>query len=274
MRTKQILALCSLCSLLVFSLFMLQSGARADDQDKKASDKKAATQDKTVAKPMTEKQRKANEAKLKKELETPYKKWLNEEVIYIISQAERDAFNRLQTDEERVMFILQFWLRRDPTPNTDENQMRDEHYRRIAYANENFTTNDVPGWRTDRGMIYIKYGPPDEREQHLNGGTYQRPPEEGGGTTTTFPFEKWRYRYIEGMGTNVDIEFVDTQRNGMYHMTLDPHQKDALLQVPVELRARFSRTDGSMVTPGQVPATESQFQRLERYTQLQAPPAK
>src|SRR5689334_7651263 len=104
MRTRQILALCSLCSLLVVSLFLIQSGARADDKDKKASDKKAQP-DKTVAKPMTEKQRKANEAKLMKELETPYKKWLNEEVNYIISDEERKSFGRLQTDEEREQFI-------------------------------------------------------------------------------------------------------------------------------------------------------------------------
>src|SRR5215470_12927402 len=107
----------------------------------------------TVAKPMTEKQRKANEAKLRKELETPYKKWLNEEVVYIITDEERKAFGRLQTDEERQQFIEQFWLRRDPTPDTEENEYREEHYRRIAYANETFTSG-VPGWKTDRGMIY------------------------------------------------------------------------------------------------------------------------
>jgi GWxTD domain-containing protein len=218
------------------------------------------------AQPTPEDQRKANEEKLKMELETPYKKWLNEEVIYIISQEERAAFNSLQTDEERVMFILQFWLRRDPTPNTDENEMRDEHYRRIAYANERFTTNDVPGWKTDRGMIYIKYGPPDELEQHASGGTYQRPPEEGGGTTTVFPFEKWRYRYIEGMGTNVDIEFVDTQRDGGYHMTMDPHEKDALLNVPragltlyeqmgLAANDRLTRPDGTKLGAGTISMT-------------------
>src|ERR1700719_1400251 len=125
----------------------------------------------TVAKPMTEKQKKQAEAKLRKELETPYKKWLNEEVVYIITDEERKAFGRLQTDEERQQFIEQFWLRRDPTPDTEENEYREEHYRRIAYANDRFASG-IPGWRTDRGMVYVKYGPADETEAHPSGGTY------------------------------------------------------------------------------------------------------
>src|SRR5579862_1713124 len=124
MRTRHVLALCSLSS-----LFLIQPGASADDK------KKPQDQRETVARPLTEKQKKKNEEKLRKELETPYKKWLNEEVIYIISDEERKAFSRLQTDEERQQFIEQFWLRRDPTPDTEENEYREEHYRRIAYAN-------------------------------------------------------------------------------------------------------------------------------------------
>src|SRR6185295_16741235 len=126
----------------------------------------------TVAKPMTEKQRKANEAKLRKELETPYKKWLNEEVVYIITDEERKTFSRLSTDEERQQFMEQFWLRRDPTPDTEENEYREEHYRRIEYANDHYASG-IPGWKTDRGMIYIKYGPADEVESHPSGGSYQ-----------------------------------------------------------------------------------------------------
>src|SRR5215831_16080301 len=284
MRTKQILALCSLCSLFLASFLLIESGARAQDSDKKASDKKA-TQGKTVAKPQTEKQRKAAEARLKKELETPYKKWLNEEVIYIISDEERKAFGRLQTDEEREQFIEQFWLRRDPTPDTEENEVKEEHYRRIAYTNEQFASG-IPGWKTDRGMIYIKYGPPDEREEHPTGGTYDRPIEEGGGTTTVHAFEKWRYRYIEGVGTDVNIEFVDPTMTGEYHMTMDPSEKDALTNVPgagltlyeqmgLACKAdRFNRTDGTHLGTGNMPlpASMNQFTRLEQFTNLQKTP--
>src|SRR3974390_2261524 len=194
-------------------------------------DKKNSTPRETVAKPMTEKERKRKEERLRKELETPYRKWLNEDVAYIITDEERTAFKRLQTDEEREQFIEQFWLRRDPTPDTVENEFKEEHYRRIAYANENFASG-IPGWKTDRGRIYITYGPPDEKESHPSGGSYERPPEEGGGTTSTFPFEQWRYRYIEGIGSNIIIEFVDTCMCGDYHMTLDRSEKDALLYTP------------------------------------------
>ena len=139
-------------------------------------------------------------------------------MAYIISDEERAAFKSLQTDEEREHFIEQFWLRRDPTPGTVENEFKEEHYRRIAYANEHFATS-IPGWKTDRGRIYITYGPPDEKESHPSGGAYQRPAEQGGGTTSTFPFEQWRYRFIEGIGTDVIIEFVDPTMTGEYRMT-------------------------------------------------------
>ena len=178
--------------------------------------------------------RQADEARLKRELETPYKKWLNEEVFWIITAEERSAFQRLATDEERERFIENFWLKRDPTPGTEENEYREEYYRRIAYATEAFASG-VPGWKTDRGMIYIKYGPPNEREEHPSGGTYQRPIEEGGGTTQVYPFEKWRYRYIEGVGNDVVIEFVDPTGKGEYCMTTDPAEKDKLLSPLAEM---------------------------------------
>src|SRR3954468_13794132 len=161
-------------------------------QDKPAA-KSAAAQRETVAKPLTEKERKKREEKLRKELETPYKKWLNEDVVYIITDEERQAWKRLATDEEREQFIEQFWLRRDPTPDTAENEFKEEHYRRIAYANEHYAAG-MPGWKTDRGRIYITFGPPTSIDSHPMGGPYQRSPEEGGGSTTTFPFEVWRYR--------------------------------------------------------------------------------
>jgi len=159
------------------------------------------------------------------------RKWLDEDVSYVITNEERTAFKALKNDEEREQFIEQFWLRRDPTPDTVDNEFKEEHYARIAYANERFASG-IPGWKTDRGRIYIIWGKPDEIESHPSGGTYDRPIEEGGGTTSTFPFEVWRYRYIEGIGNEVLLEFVDPSMSGEYRMTIDPNEKDALLHVP------------------------------------------
>ena len=240
----------------------------------------------TVAKPLSDKEKKKKEEKLRKELETPYRKWLNEDVGYIITDEERAAFKRLQTDEEREQFIEQFWLRRDPTPDTVENEFKEEHYRRIAYANEHFASG-IPGWKADRGRIYITFGPPDERDEHPSGGTYQRPPEEGGGETTTFPFEDWRYRYIEGIGNDVNIEFVDPTMTGEYRLTMDPSEKDALSRVPgaglslleqmglANKSDRFNNTDGTLLPApiGGPTSRNNQFDRLDQFTKLQKPPA-
>jgi len=130
------------------------------------------------------------------------RKWLDEDVAYIITDEEKTAFKALKTDDEREQFIESFWLRRDPSPDSIENEFKEDHYARIAYANERFASGK-PGWKTDRGRIYILYGKPDEIESHPSGGTYDRPFDEGGGTTSTFPFEIWRYRYIEGIGNEV-----------------------------------------------------------------------
>ena len=267
------------------ALGLLCLGSYADDTKKTAPDKDASGARETVAKPMSEKERKKKEARLRKELESPYKKWMSEDVAYIISDEERKAFKQLNTDEERQNFVEQFWMRRDPTPDTEENEFKEEHYRRIAYANEHYASG-IPGWKTDRGRIYIVYGPPDEIESHPSGGTYERPMEEGGGETSTYPFEDWRYRYIEGIGTNVMIEFVDTTMSGEYHMTMDPSEKDALLYVPGAgltmyeqmgmacKTQRFQRTDGTHLGTGGMPLPESmdEFTRLETFAKLQAPP--
>jgi GWxTD domain-containing protein len=141
------------------------------------------------------------------------------------------AFMQLSNDEERDQFIEAFWQRRDPTPDTEENEFKEEHYRRIAYANEHYAAG-IPGWKTDRGRMYIVFGPADEIDSHPSGGSYERPMEEGGGETSTFPFEQWRYRYLEGIGQEVIIEFVDTCMCGDYHMTLDRSEKDALKYTP------------------------------------------
>ena len=156
-----------------------------------------------------QKEREARQSKLRREIETPYRKWLTEDVAYIIDDRERAAFQQLQTDEEREHFIEQFWQRRDPTPGTPANGFKEEHYRRIAYANDQFSA-DVPGWKTDRGRIYITYGPPDEKETHPSG-------DKGGP-----PYEEWLYRKIEGIGERVIVRFVDEQRDGHYRMTRDP----------------------------------------------------
>jgi GWxTD domain-containing protein len=179
---------------------------------------------------LSDKQKKTNAKKLKVELSQTYKKWLNEDVRYIITPEEESAFKQLSNDEERDQFIEQFWLRRDPTPDTPENEFKEEHYRRIAYANEHFAAGKA-GWRTDRGRIYIIHGPADEVESHPSGGTYDRDMSEGGGTTSTYPFERWRYRYLVGQN-EVILEFVDSCQCGDYHLTTDPNEKDALLHVP------------------------------------------
>lgn len=184
----------------------------------------------------------------------PYHLWLTQDVAYIISDAERRAFKSLQSDPEREHFIEQFWTRRDPTPGTVENEFKQEHFRRIAYTNEHFAAG-VAGWKTDRGRVYITYGPPDQKESHPSGGTYQRPAAEGGGTTVTVPFEQWLYKYIEGVGTNVIIEFIDPAMSGEYRMTTDPSSKDALLylpphQPPTDAASRKTGTAVQRMAPG------------------------
>jgi GWxTD domain-containing protein len=283
------LSVLSIAALLVAGAFALaQQASQQDDSTNKKPDAKTDSKKKvveTTSRPMTDKERKAKEKQLRKELATPYRKWLNEDVTYIITDEERSAFMRLQTDEEREQFIENFWLRRDPTPDTVENEFREEHYRRIAYANEHFASG-IPGWKTDRGRIYITYGPPDEIDDHSSGGTYERPPEEGGGETSTYPFQQWRYRWIDGVGTNVIIEFVDPTMSGEFHMTMDPSEKDALLYVPnagltvleqmgiSDKTQRFNNTDGTHLAQpmGGQPESMNEFTRLEQFVNLQKPP--
>jgi GWxTD domain-containing protein len=261
-----------------------QNSASSPPVSSQSKAKDTSKQRDTVARPISEKEKKKKEQQLKKELETPWKKWLDEDVTYIITDEERKAFKGLNTDDERESFVEQFWLRRDPTPDTVENEYKEEHYRRIAYSNEHYASG-IPGWRTDRGRIYITFGPPDEIDAHPSGGTYERPTAEGGGETTTYPFEDWRYRYIEGIGNNVEIEFVDTTLSGEYHMTMDPSEKDALLYIPgagltlaesmgtADKSQRFNNTDGTHMAPNaMMPASYNEFSRLEQFSKLQQPP--
>jgi GWxTD domain-containing protein len=234
---------------------------------------------------MTDTQRYKAQRALREELKGTYKTWLNEEVPYIITDEERRAFMSLSNDEEREAFIENFWQRRNPNPDSAENEFREEHYRRIAYANEHYAAGK-PGWKTDRGRIYIMWGPPDSTDSHPSGGMYERPMEEGGGETSTFPFETWHYRYLEGIGENVDLEFVDTCQCGDYHFTIDRSEKDALLHVPgagltqyeeMNHQDKTDRFKGSgLEALGAGPAGDynqgKEFDRIELAAKIFAPP--
>lgn len=219
--------------------------------------------------------------KVKKEMSKVYKDWLNKDVAYIITPEEKKAFLALETDEERENFIENFWRRRDPNPDTEENEFREEYYERIAYANEHFTSG-IPGWKTDRGRIYIMFGKPDSIESYPAGGVYNRPSWEGGGTTSTYPFEIWFYRHIEGVGSGIEIEFVDPTGTGEYRIARSPYEKDALLMVPgagLTLAEELGLADKADRIAGHYNTTfnfmreqDMPFRRLEILTALQRPP--
>ena len=232
----------------------------------------------------TDKEKFQAQKALKNELKGAYKTWLDQDVAYIITDEERKAFKSLSNDEERDAFIEQFWRRRNPNPDSPDNEFREEHYRRIQYANDHYAAGK-PGWKTDRGRIYIMWGAPDSIESHPSGGAYQRPIEEGGGETSTFPFEVWHYRYLEGVGDNIDIEFVDTCQCGDYHFTIDRSEKDALLHVPgagltqweeMGMAKKADRFNGGLEKLGNGPMASAQgakeFDRIELASKLFAPP--
>ena len=265
------------------------AGSTATGQDSSAQDSSRKKLDKPddtdpLKRKLSDKQQFNRQKELKQELSTTYKTWLNQDVVWIISDEERKAFKNLSNDEERDAFIEQFWLRRNPDPDSSENDFREEHYRRIAYANEHFAAGK-PGWKTDRGHIYISFGKPDSIDSHPSGGSYQRPMDEGGGETSTFPFEIWHYRYIEGVGDNIDVEFVDTCQCGDYHFTIDRSEKDALLRVPgggetlYEQMGQAKKADrfkGGIESLGNGPLSAGQegkqFDRIELAAKLFAPP--
>jgi len=275
---SMVLGAALVCQPVMWAQSQQQDASQAPSPGNDKADKKAASQ--------AQKEKSRREKDLYKELASPYKKWLDEDVVYIISPEERSAFLHLSTNEEREQFIEQFWQRRNPDPDSPDNTFKEEHYRRIAYANEHFASG-IPGWKTDRGRIYITWGPPDEIQSNPSGGTYERPAEEGGGETTTYPFEDWRYRYLEGIGENVEIEFVDPTMTGEYHLTMDPSEKDALLYVPnagltlaeqmglSSKTARFNNTDGThLATPmgGLQTEQNQEFSRLELFSKIMQPP--
>ncbi len=268
-----------LCATATRSLAQDGKSNKKDANAATASQGQAGQEVDPLKRPLTEKQRKEHQKALKTELGKTYKRWLDQDVRWIITDEEKAAFKQLSNDEERDQFIEQFWLRRDPTPDTEENEFKEEHYRRIAYANEHFAAG-VAGWRTDRGRIYVMYGPADEIDSHPSGGYYQRNSDEGGGTTSTFPFETWRYRYLEGVGQEIIIEFVDSCMCNDYHMTMDPTEKDALLNVPgagLNALQQMGMTNNSQPGVGNSPFSDylqrTEFQRLETFAKLNRPPA-
>jgi GWxTD domain-containing protein len=280
--------------LIVFLTGAASLKARAQTPSPAQQDNAQASQDNSsdnsqdnqnpLTRKLSDKERFKQQKELKQELSSTYRKWLDQDVRWIITDQERKAFLSLSNDEERDAFIEQFWRRRNPNPDSPENTYREEYYARIAYANEHFAAGK-PGWMTDRGMIYIKFGKPDSIDSHPSGGAYERPVEEGGGETSTFPFEDWHYRYIEGIGENVDIEFVDTCMCGDYHMTIDRSEKDALLHVPdggetlyeeMGMAKKADRFKGGLedLGPGPDSATNQakEFDRIELMAKLEAPP--
>lgn len=226
--------------------------------------------------------------KKEKEAERYYEKWLNQDVVYIITDEEKEVFRKLTTPEEKDRFIEQFWIRRDPNPATAENEFKEEHYRRLAYVNQHFGSG-IPGWKTDRGRIYIKFGQPDEIDYHSGGGTYLRPIQEGGGATQTYPFEIWRYRRIEGIGEDVEFEFVDRSWSGEFKLAEKPEEKDMMLYVDGagitlrEYRGLASRLNRAAYQPGLannpiyaaqhfLRAKDMPFERMRQYFATQRPP--
>jgi GWxTD domain-containing protein len=214
----------------------------------------------------------------KEEVKKIYREWPDKDVAYIITNAERDAYKKLATDDEREQFIEGFWQRRDPDPDTDENEYKEQYYERIAYANEHYASG-IPGWKTDRGRIYITFGKPDSVESHPTGGSYDRPSYHGGGSTTTYPFETWFYRYIEGVGSGIEIEFVDPTGTGEYRIARSPDEKDALAMVPgagLTLSEQLGRTSkADRITSGSSGyqrEQDSPFSRLQLIADLSRPP--
>ena len=220
---------------------------------------------------------------VKPEVKKAYKDWLDKDVAYIITDDERKAFKKLETDDERERFIEEFWRRRDPDPDTDENEFREEYYERIAYANEHYASG-IPGWKTDRGRIYITWGKPDEVESHPSGGSYNRESYEGGGSTSTYPFERWFYRYLPGVGSGIEIEFVDPTGSGEYRIARNPDEKDALLNVPgagltlaeemgLSTKGERIQNVGGIGNPNYTREADSPFNRLQVLADLSRPPA-
>jgi GWxTD domain-containing protein len=137
----------------------------------------------------------AAQQKLDIGLRPEYNKWIDEDVRWIITTQERQEFLKLATDEQLDRSVIEFWERHNPNPGRKDNAFKEEHYRRLAFANEHFAAK-IPGWKTDRGHVFIVYGPPDSIIKHSSIGT--NPTE-----------ELWNYRHMPGAGGDVSLQFVD-----------------------------------------------------------------
>jgi GWxTD domain-containing protein len=139
----------------------------------------------------------------KGDLPERHKKWLEEEVIYIIGPREKEVFSKLETDRDRDLFIEAFWKQRDPTPGTPENEAKTEHYERLNYVNHFFgRTTPKPGWRTDRGRMYIILGEPNDIQRFE-------------GRTQIYPSEVWFYQGKARLGLPPGFNLVFFQEGGV-----------------------------------------------------------
>ena len=136
------------------------------------------------------------------QLNPEYRKWLSEDVRWIITDQERKSFAGLKNDEDRDHFVAAFWERRNPTPGSQPNPFKEEHYRRLAFANNHFAAS-APGSMTDRGRVYIVYGPPDSIQMQAS---------------TTYPQQVWVYRHMQGKTDEVQLKFVDRCQCGDYRL--------------------------------------------------------
>ncbi len=286
-RLRFFVALSVLCVYAGSSTLQLRAQSAASDtaSSNASTTTGDASQSDPLKRKLSDKEKFKQQQELRKELKGTYKKWLNDDVRWIITDQERKAFLGLSNNEERDNFIEQFWQRRNPDPTSPDNTYREEHYRRIAYADEHYSAGE-PGWKTDRGHIYIAYGPPDNIDDHPAGGMYERPADEGGGHTVTYPFEIWQYRHIDGVGDNIQIEFVDPCSCGDYHATLDRGEKDALAHMPnagltnaeqmgestVGDRLRGNGVESIEGYGGQHNLQAKEFDRLDTYTKMMAAP--
>jgi GWxTD domain-containing protein len=194
--------------------------------------------------------------------------WLNEDAVYIISPQERCAFLRLSTDQERAQFIEAFWARRAPDPTSLDNSFELEHYERIAFADEKYGGR-ISGWKTDRGRIYILFGPPDSIESHRAGEKNDQPTEVGP-QTFPYPAEVWHYHHLRGVEEDVGVTFLDPDGSGNYRLSLSPEGKEEPIFATSE---KLPRSGGGEVNKkssqsivlfvGQMPTPQVQFKDLE-----------
>ncbi len=214
--------------------------------------------------------------KIKREPKKAFVEWIKDHDL-ILTQSERDAWKLLDNDDEREKFIEEVWRSRDPDPDTQENEFKEQFYERVAYANEHFSSGK-PGRLTDRGRIYIKFGKPDSVESRPAGGAYERESWEGGGSTTTYPFERWFYRYIPNVRSGVTLEFVDPTGTGEYRLAKNSDEKDALIHtgggatlsemMGIETRAQRIANLGGFGRVNYMRAEDSPFQVMDLITSL------